>query len=337
MTLDRRSFTRLLAVGAGSLVLPRSLTAGLQSRLGKTVQPTFFQWQSVAEGVRVAMGQGGNVMLVSNGSQALISDAKNFGFGHSLRREADAMGTPVTMAVNTHHHGDHTGGNIAFTGDLPVLAHPVATQRILGGAERSVGQAGAERLTTTLERSRSGDTPPAVIADLERALADISTAGVERAAPTQDLAGDHQELRIGGRTVTLTHVGAGHTDNDVFLHLPELNVIHTGDLVFNGSHGFMDQNGGVDSVGWQRSVRAMLDVSNSETVVIPGHGQVTDRTGLQRQWDYFDQLRDAVLAAVGAGLTREEVQALRPEALSDIQGNPSRNLGVVYDEVTAGG
>jgi glyoxylase-like metal-dependent hydrolase (beta-lactamase superfamily II) len=96
----------------------------------------------------------------------------------------------------------------------------------------------------------------------------------------------------------------------------------------------MDQNGGVDSEGWQRSLRAMLDLCDSDTVVVSGHGEIVDRAGLERQYEYFDQLRAAVEAAVAEGRSKSEVEALRPESLADISGNPSRNLGVVYDEVT---
>jgi hypothetical protein len=79
----------------------------------------------------------------------------------------------------------------------------------------------------------------------------------------------------------------------------------------------------------------MLALVNGETVVIPGHGEIAGRAILQRQWDYFGQLRDAVAEARRQGMTREQVMELRPAALADIMGNPSRNLGVVFDELGA--
>lgn len=326
--IDRRRFTLLMAGGAVGLSLPsRLLARPLRS------QETFFDWREVAPGVRAAFGQGGNVLLVADGGEALVSDAKNLGFGHTLRREAEAFGTPVTTAINTHHHGDHVGGNVAFARDLPLVAHPAARRRVTESAGEIAGHE-SERIARTLSQLPD-DAPARVRADLEEEGRAIVAASAGDLAPNRDMP-EGDEVRVGAVTVLLRHVGSGHTDNDVFLHLPDRNVLHTGDLLFVGRHGFMDQNGGVDSEGWQRSVQAMVDLCDSETVVVPGHGEITDRAGLRRQYDYFGQLRDAVEAAVAEGRTKEEVQALRPEALADVEGSPARNLGVVYDEVTDG-
>jgi len=295
-------------------------------------QDTYFTWEQVAPGVRAAIGGGGNVLLVSDGGEALISDAKNLGLGHTLRREAEALGTPITVAVNTHHHGDHTGGNIAFAEDLPLIANPNARRRIQQQAE-SIAGATNDRLSQMIDRMSQEGADGRVIDDIRTEAMEIEAAYPEAMSPN-DTFDVERELQVGSRTVLLTHVGAGHTDGDIFLHLPEVNLIHTGDLLFVGRHGFMDQNGGVDSEGWQRSVRTMIDLCDSSTVVVSGHGEIVDRSGLERQYEYFNQLRAAVEAAVAEGRSKEEVQALRPESLADISGNPNRNLGVVYDEVT---
>lgn len=342
--LTRRDFTRVLAAGvagAAGLVVPErlsALTRHLPTRSarpdGHPLQETFFEWRTVAPGVHVAIGQGGNAMLVREGGQALLSDSKNFGFGYTLRREAEAMGTPLTRVVNTHHHGDHVGGNPVFGGDLPLVGHPVAAERIRGWADEVAGRE-SERLTRTAAQLRETDAPTAVVEEVERLASDVLDFDAQRFVPSVPIA-EADALAVGARTVQIRHVGAGHTDNDVFLFVPSENVLHTGDLLFNGRHGFMDQNGGVSSEGWQRSVQAMLDVADGETVVVPGHGDITDRSGLQRQWDYFEQLRDAVVAAVAEGMSRDEVTALRPASVADVSGSPARNLGVVYDEVTGG-
>ncbi|MDT8369392.1 MAG: MBL fold metallo-hydrolase [Longimicrobiales bacterium] len=326
--LDRREFTRLLLTGAAGLALPHPLRAGRG-------QESFFTWHEIAPGIRAAIGGGGNVLLLSDGGEALISDAKNLGLGHTLRREAEAFGARVTRAVNTHHHGDHTGGNIAFARDLPLLANSKAAGRIRAQADALVASSGARIDRTIAQLREGGSAPAAVLADLEREREALAQASPDQIAPNETIENE-RELRVGRRVVHLRHVGHGHTDNDLFLHLPDANVIHTGDLLFVGRHGFMDQNGGVDSEGWQRSVRAMIELCDAETVVVSGHGAIVDREGLQRQYEYFGVLRDAVEAAVAEGRTKEEVQALRPDALAEVEGDPSRNLGVVYDEVTSG-
>jgi len=317
----------MLASSAGLALPTPAFASGLGGR-----QDSYFTWEEVAPGVRAAIGGGGNVLLVADGGEALISDAKNLGLGHTLRREAEALGTPITMAVNTHHHGDHTGGNIAFAGDMPLIANPNARRRIQRQAE-SIAGATNDRLAQMIDQMSQEGGDSRVIDDVRTEATAIEAAYPEAMTPN-DTFDVERELQVGARTVLLTHVGAGHTDGDIFLHLPEVNVLHTGDLLFVGRHGFMDQNGGVDSQGWQRSVQAMIDRCDADTVVVSGHGAVVDRTGLQRQYEYFNQLRAAVEAAVAEGRSKQEVQALRPDALADISGNPNRNLGVVYDEVT---
>jgi glyoxylase-like metal-dependent hydrolase (beta-lactamase superfamily II) len=324
--IDRREFTRLLSAAAAGLAMPTPLFGRLRA------QDTYFSWLEVAPGVRAAIGGGGNALLVADGGQALVSDAKNLGLGHTLRREAEAFGTPVTVAVNTHHHGDHTGGNVAFASDVPLIANPTARTRILAQAEGVAGQTN-DRLASMIDQMSQEGADPRVIDDIIEEAGAIEAAYPEAMAPNDTFLVE-REVQVGRRTVLLLHVGAGHTDNDVFLHLPEVNVIHTGDLLFVGRHGFMDQNGGVDSHGWQRSVQAMIDLCDSETVVVSGHGDIVDRTGLERQYEYFNQMRAAVEAAVAEGRTKAEVQALTPSALADISGDASRNLGVVFDEVT---
>lgn len=271
---------------------------------------------------------------MTDGGEALVSDAKNLGLGHTLRREAEAFGTPITMAVNTHHHGDHVGGNIAFAGDMPLIANPSAQRRIRGQAAMIAGQTN-DRLAQTIDRMSQEGVDQRVVDEVIEEATAIEAAYPEAMSPNETFEVE-REVTVGSRVVLLRHVGAGHTDGDVFLHLPDVNVIHTGDLLFVGRHGFMDQNGGVDSEGWQRSIRAMIDLCDSETVVVSGHGEIVGRAGLERQYEYFNQLRTAVTAAVAEGRSKEEVQALRPDSLADISGNPNRNLGVVFDEVTGG-
>jgi glyoxylase-like metal-dependent hydrolase (beta-lactamase superfamily II) len=279
------------------------------------------------------MGQGGNVMVVANGGEALISDSKNLGYGYTLRREAEAVGgAPLKYAVNTHHHGDHVGGNAAFTSDLPLIGHPNAQTRLRSWAAGVVGQENAG-LARTIGQMREGGGDPAVIAEVERLSSELASMSAGRFVPS-DAVADADEVNVGARAVQLRYVAAGHTDNDLFLYLPQSNVIHTGDLLFVGRHPFIDAGSGANTSSWQTCLAAIRDTANASTVVIPGHGDVTNRAGIQAQWDYFEGMRAAVVAAVAEGKSREEVMQLTPAVFQGIQGNGGRGLGVVYDEVT---
>lgn len=341
MRYDRRRFAKLLAGTAlAGLVRPDSLlgaapTNGLASATrGRGARRAFFEWRPIGTRIHAAIGQGGNVMLLRDGGQALISDSKNLGYGYTLRREAEAFGTPLTYAINTHHHGDHIGGNAAFTTDIPLISHTNAQTRIRTWAQGTVGQAN-ERLARAATEIREQGGDAAAAAEIERLGRELESMSADRFVPTQVLTAEN-EIRVGGRTVQLRWVDRGHTDNDVFLFVPDENVMHTGDLLFVGRHPFIDTSSGATTVGWQRILRAMIDTVNAETTVIPGHGDITNRAGLQRQWDYFEQTRDAVTAAVREGRTREQVLALTPAAIADVPGSPQRTLGVIYDEVTGG-
>ena len=146
-----------------------------------------------------------------------------------------------------------------------------------------------------------------------------------------------RELRAAGHVVELAHVTPAHTDNDVVVRIPELDVLHVGDLLINGHHTFVDTSAGGTTVGWDRALAAAIAMCTPATHVVAGHGPTTDRAGLQRQRDYFDRLREAAGAAIREGRTRAEVTSLKPPAVSGLAWPEQlpHTLGVVYDELMA--
>lgn len=124
-----------------------------------------------------------------------------------------------------------------------------------------------------------------------------------------------RELRAAGQVVRLPHVTSGHTDNGVIVRIPRLNIVHVGDLLFNKHHTFVDASAGATTVGWDRSLAAAIAMCTRSTIVVGGHGPVTDR----------------------AGRTRADVIALRTAAVADLAWPEllGQTLGVIYDELTA--
>jgi glyoxylase-like metal-dependent hydrolase (beta-lactamase superfamily II) len=340
MDVSRREFTSLFAGAMAGLALPdlaygehgaaRAGTGATRLRL----QASYFQWHTAGERVRVAMGGGGNTLLYLGERGALQSDGKNFGLGRILRREAEAQGVPVTRFVNTHHHGDHSGGNDGFT-DLPRVAHVNARPRIVSTAESNLARA-REALPQTLAQLREQDAPEAAVADVEATLEELGALTADSFAPTETFEAEH-EMALDGHPVELRWASRGHTDGDAFLYLPEENVLHAGDLLFHGRHPFVDASAGATPAGWIRCVDAMLELCDAGTVVIPGHGELTDRAGLAAQKSYFERLQDLVSAAIRQGRTRDEVTAIAPAdlvALPSAERMLPQNLGIVYDEMT---
>ncbi len=331
LNLTRRTFLIASAAVTGSALIPtRSLARG-SARVGATI----FTWTRLADGLHVATGEGGNVLLVAGEGGSLLIDSKNAGFGAALRREAAAIAPPVKTLVNTHHHYDHTAGNAAFTGDAEVLAHAKAAPRFaanlatyktnLGAAVRKLakaqtpeGRAVAEDITALLAKLK--DTPDA--------------DAVKWWAPTRTI-DSNGPISVGGRIAELLHVGAGHTDNDLIVHLPRENVIHTGDLLFHKVWPYFDRPAGCNSEGWIRSLQRIAELANEKTVVVPGHGEVTDRAGVQRQIEFFHAMRQDAAQAVASGVTREEYIKRTPDAYKDYAaGDWIRpiTLGGLWDE-----
>jgi len=341
MDLSRRDFATLLAGGVAGLAIPASLraldlggTAAVGARLGAgRAQATYFEWHAVGQRVRVAMEGGGNTLLYLGDRGALQSDGKNFGLGRILRREAEAQGRSVSHFVNTHHHGDHSGGNDGFT-DLARVAHANALPRIVATAESNLERA-RETLPRTAAQMREQGAPAAAIAEVETTLAALADLAPTSFAPTETFESEH-EVSLDGHPVELRWASRGHTDGDAFVYLPEENVLHCGDLLFQGRHPFVDASSGATPAGWIRCVDAMLALTDAETVVVPGHGELTDREGLGAQKTYFDRLQEMVAGAIREGRSRDEVVALAPAdlvALPSAERMLPQNLGIVYDEM----
>lgn len=333
-SISRRRF---LGVSGFSLAaVAFSPTTVWTSRAHARPQPagtTWFKWEKLSDRAFVASGEGGNVLVVLGSDQAIVIDAKNPGFGRTIRREAEALGKPVRTLINTHHHFDHVGGNPAFTSDCSVIAHANARtrfepqlQRLLDGGQGSLTQVGRQ--------TRAGKDQ--VLADV-RAFLDAKH-DVAAFTPTRFIDrpdGESEKLEIGGVKIELTHVGNGHTDNDLIVYLPDEDILHGGDLLFHRVWPFVDRPGGFSSEGWIKSCERMLEIAGEKTTVVPGHGEVSDRGIAQTQRQIFTMLREQAAAAVRNGETREKFIA-RPYAFMEDYAAADWikpiTLGGVYDE-----
>lgn len=318
MLTTRRHFIGSLAVLAAAGSLPRRAFA-------QSAASTYFEWKKLADGVFAGLGGGGNSLVVISGNEALLIDTKNAGFGATVRREAESLGAPLKLVINTHHHFDHTGGNPAFSKDLTLLAHAKAKPRMAGQAQMHGNTAKA----SLREAAGVGERGAAVAKDIQAFLESAPAPAAFECTKTTE---GNETIAIGREKIELIHVGAGHTDNDLIVFLPGRNVLHGGDILFHKLHSYFDPAAGSNSAGWAKSANRIAEVCNDKTIVVPGHGEVGDRAIATAQVAYLKAARGAADKAVAAGKTRDEFIKSEVEGFAYGERIKAVAFGALYDE-----
>ena len=331
-----------------------TLTAGLTAwRGGLTyaqAPPTYFNWESPKEGVRFARGGGGASLVVSSGGESLLVDCKRYGLGTTLRREVESDTTTLVAVVNTHHHRTPAGGNFAFTPDLPVIAQRRAARRILSSANGILeslrgdteGDIIARRRQLIADMAYSTEGARAALADFDAHVATLDDIVAGSFGPTV-VFDESYTGRVGGLDFELYHFGRAHTDNDLVVWVPGLDVMHVGNLVEVDAHPLIDVGRGGDTRSWQSYLRRVLPIVGPQTLLLPSDGElVANVHDIEAQIEYFDRLRGLAQGAIDAGMSRQETVDFIPTTnLGRFSGlarseQLATNLGIVYDELDVG-
>ena len=339
--LSRRHFCQL---GAGQLTAaafaPLGIAAGAAHATAALAAPNPrpqpgtepFPITEIRDGAYAIMGIGGAVLVVDTEAGPIVVDAM---FAHTTSRLRATIegrsGRAPAMLVNTHHHADHSGGNWALGASVNTIAHRNFNPRIEANVERYIEQ--ARGWVSQIQRSDEADASTKQIA--EQTFEAITEQGTSAYQANLSVESD-TVLVHGGRTMELRHAGAGHTDNDLIVRFAELDVIHAGDLIFNDLWPFMDRPAGANTLGWQRSLEAIAMLCGPRTIVIPGHGELTDRAGVKAMSQFLGEARSVVQAGIDGGKRREEIAAMEPERFAErgFKQLRARALGAIYDELT---
>ena len=212
---------------------------------------------------------------------------------------------PIKYLINTHYHGDHTGGNEAFAKDGAIVVADINVKNRL-----------AEGTTNGLTGAK---TPPAA-------------AG---ALPSKTYAGKMLKIRLPGRVADLHHIASAHTDGDTYVWFKTANVLSTGDTFTNGRYPNIDFANGGNIKGMIAAADACLKLTNARSRIVPGHGPIADRTALVEYRTMLVTARDRMAALVKEGKSEDDVVAAKPFADLDKKWAPtelaSRNfIRVVY-------
>jgi len=253
------------------------------------------------------MGRGGNIGLsVGEDGAFLIDDQFAPLTEKILAAVAEVTDQPVRWVLNTHWHGDHTGGN------------------------ENLGNAGA---MIVAHRNVYRRMNPAEFADL------VGRSGqAPRAALPVVTFDEGVQFHWNGRHIEVTHIGQAHTDGDAIVHFPRANVFHMGDTFFRGRYPFvdMDSGGGVDGV--IAAANFVLERSNEGTRIIPGHGDLASPEHLREYRDMLETVRMRVASLVANGRTEDQVVAAAPTADLDEtwDANSERFVRAVYQSLSGG-
>ena len=263
------------------------------------------QTTALADNLYVIAGGGGNVAVSVGEDGVLLVDDSYTELKDKLDSAVKAITkAPIRMVINTHWHFDHVGGNQALaTAGAIIVAHDSVRKRMsedqhLAGIDRHI------------------------------------PASPVKALPLITFA-DGLTLHWNGDEVRVMHLPPAHTDGDSMVYFASANVLHVGDVWFNGMYPFIDINAGGSLAGIVAAGDRALAQANEQTKIIPGHGAVSNSAELKRYRDVLATIDERVRTLAASGKSREEIIAAKPSQQFDEQWSgswrPDTWIGIVYD------
>jgi cyclase len=249
--------------------------------------PTSFKSTEVVPGIYMLEGDGGfaggNITLVVGDERVvLIDDGLEPMAPLLIDAAGEIAGRSIDFVINTHVHLDHLGGNATLTDTgATILAHNNVHNRMLAEIEEYGGP----------------DMLPLVT------FSDAVT------------------FHLNGQEAFIFHVEHAHTDGDSVIHFRDVNVIHAGDIMFNGLFPFVDLDNGGSYAGYIAGQRKMLALSDDDTIIIPGHGPLARKADLQVAIDMLEGAEALVKKLVDAGKSEDEILEANPLSVYHDQWN----------------
>lgn len=232
--------------------------------------------EKLTDYIYVLKGRGGNIGLFIGEKEVFMIDDQ---FAPLSEKILEAIRTisdkPIKYLVNTHWHGDHTGGNANMQKEGAVIvSHENVRKRM-----------GTEQVVWGKKRPASP----------KEALPVITFS-------------DDMRFYIDEEDIFITHVHNAHTDGDALVYFTTSNVLHVGDTYFQGKFPYIDLGSGGSIDGYIKGIEKMLVLSDDDTKIIPGHGNVTSKKELNTYLKMLKGLKTNVMNAINEGKTLEEVK-----------------------------
>jgi len=241
-----------------------------------------FTSKEVAPGIHVIYGAGeefvgGNVSVMVGDEHVVLIDDAMVPTAPALISAVEAIADrPIDFVINTHYHGDHTGGNAQLANDgTLVVAHDNLRKRLLEKPEDAGGAAGIPVITFS----------------------------------------ETLTFHVNGKIAKVFHLPHAHTDGDGAIHFPEANVIHAGDVIFNGIFPYIDLDAGGSVAGFIAAQQQLIDMADDDTLFLAGHGDpVASKADVERDLAVLVEGRKRIQALVDQGMSEEEILAANPLA-----------------------
>jgi glyoxylase-like metal-dependent hydrolase (beta-lactamase superfamily II) len=289
---SRRRFLRQASIAAGaSLLLSRTSLWAQPPGLHLTKQEFYtaaahekIRTTQLRDGIYLLQGAGGNVICHTGSDGSLLIDCQfAAGAPHLLAAMAAFKAQPLKLLINTHWHFDHTDANaVMHQHGAFLIAH---------------------------ENCRARLASPQVIAFYGLTFPPAPAAAIPQQTFTRN-----ETVFFNGVTHRLMHAPTAHTDTDIFIHFAERNVIHTGDLWFNGYYPLIDVSTGGTIQGMIDGVNRCLALADSDTKIVPGHGELGTRAQLVQYRDMLATVAARVRTLKGQGKSLQQTLAANPTA-----------------------
>ena len=230
----------------------------------------------VAGAIWMLQGAGGNIGVSAGPDGLLIVDDQFLPLADKIKAALKGISPEGKLAfvVNTHWHGDHTGGNRAFGKTATIIAQSNVRKRL------------------ATPQDRGGR---------------MSEASPKEALPVVTFE-DGVTIWFNGEEIQVVHVPSGHTDGDAIVYFKSANVVHMGDQFFNGMFPFIDLNSGGDLAGYVKNVADVVAKIPSDAKIIPGHGELATAADLRNFHAMLAKTTDYVRAEIAKGLTLEQAK-----------------------------
>ncbi len=233
----------------------------------------------VADNIYMLKGSGGNIGVITGDDGVLIVDNQFAPLAPKIKAAiAEISEKPIKYVINTHWHGDHMGGNEVFgaAGSI-IIAH--------------------DNVRTRLSTDQ-------FMAHQQRAV----PASPEVAWPIVTFS-DEITYYFNDEEIFVRHAPPAHTDGDVAIYFKNANVIHMGDAFVRYGYPFVDISSGGSVTGMSKNLEEIIDLINDNTVVIPGHGELSSRQDMIEFRDILNDIVAGVKKGIDEGMTLEQLQS----------------------------